>query len=220
MSHDYIPEASRKFLVWVEQLIHTVQANAEAFGLKTESFAHLLVLLDAYKKAFARREGTNSGRVDTQAKVDAGKALKSAVRTFVGEYLIRNHLISNEYRDLLGLPIYKKTHTPSPVAEDAPRMNVDSSVLCRLTIHFYPLGSRRRRGKPHGQQCVELVYIISEERPLQWGDMPHSVTDTNSPIHLVFDYSMRGKRIWFALRWQNTRGKKGPWTDIHMAIIP
>jgi hypothetical protein len=30
----------------------------------------------------------------------------------------------------------------------------------------------------------------------------------------------RGKKLYFALRWENTRGEKGPWSEIHSTIIP
>ncbi|MDR2362267.1 MAG: hypothetical protein LBD91_06005 [Prevotellaceae bacterium] len=29
-----------------------------------------------------------------------------------------------------------------------------------------------------------------------------------------------GKTVYFALRWENTRGEKGPWSDIMSATVP
>jgi hypothetical protein len=29
-----------------------------------------------------------------------------------------------------------------------------------------------------------------------------------------------GKRLWFAARWENTTGQKGPWSEIMCVIIP
>jgi hypothetical protein len=31
---------------------------------------------------------------------------------------------------------------------------------------------------------------------------------------------MRGKTVWFRLRWENNRGQKGPWSELYSAIIP
>jgi hypothetical protein len=36
----------------------------------------------------------------------------------------------------------------------------------------------------------------------------------------VFENDQRGKTVYFALRWENTRGEKGPWSAIQIAIIP
>jgi hypothetical protein len=33
-------------------------------------------------------------------------------------------------------------------------------------------------------------------------------------------FPQRGKTVYFALRWENTRGEKGPWSEIMSAIIP
>jgi hypothetical protein len=46
------------------------------------------------------------------------------------------------------------------------------------------------------------------------------VFDTNSPLDIEFTEEDRGKVVWFAVRWENTRGEKGPWSEIYFAIIP
>jgi hypothetical protein len=46
------------------------------------------------------------------------------------------------------------------------------------------------------------------------------VFDTDSPLEIEFDEADRGKIVWFAVRWENTRGQKGPWSEIFFAIIP
>jgi hypothetical protein len=47
-----------------------------------------------------------------------------------------------------------------------------------------------------------------------------SVFSTRSPYVFTFDENMRGKTVYFCLRWENTRGQKGPWSAIYSAIIP
>ncbi|MDR1279356.1 MAG: hypothetical protein LBK99_00850 [Opitutaceae bacterium] len=48
----------------------------------------------------------------------------------------------------------------------------------------------------------------------------HSEFSTRDMIQLDFDENQRGQRIWLIARWENTRGQKGPWSDILSAIIP
>ncbi|MDR1339327.1 MAG: hypothetical protein LBK58_04670 [Prevotellaceae bacterium] len=45
-------------------------------------------------------------------------------------------------------------------------------------------------------------------------------TDTHSPFELAFDESERGKMVYICLRGENTRGEKGPWSEIVKAVIP
>jgi hypothetical protein len=43
---------------------------------------------------------------------------------------------------------------------------------------------------------------------------------TRTSLTLEFDEPDRGKTVYFCLRWENTRGQKGPWSPIQKAIIP
>ena len=40
-----------------------------------------------------------------------------------------------------------------------------------------------------------------------------------SPHTLDYDFSERYHAAWYALRWVNTRGEKGPWSEIISAVI-
>ncbi|AHF94767.1 hypothetical protein OPIT5_26275 [Opitutaceae bacterium TAV5] len=51
-------------------------------------------------------------------------------------------------------------------------------------------------------------------------DLTRSGFDTRSPFTLNFDENQRGKTVYFALRWENTRGDKGPWSPITHAVVP
>jgi hypothetical protein len=37
---------------------------------------------------------------------------------------------------------------------------------------------------------------------------------------LTFEEDERGKKVYFAVRWESGAGKKGLWSDIYSAIIP
>jgi hypothetical protein len=39
--------------------------------------------------------------------------------------------------------------------------------------------------------------------------MTHSAVNTHSPCTFIFEHDQRGKTVYFALRWENTRGEKG-----------
>ena len=45
-------------------------------------------------------------------------------------------------------------------------------------------------------------------------------TDTKSPYVLQFDGADGGKLAYYWLRWENTRGETGPWSDVVVATVP
>ena len=43
---------------------------------------------------------------------------------------------------------------------------------------------------------------------------------TKNPLDLSFDEDLRGKRVYFAVRWESGTVKKGPESEIFSAVIP
>jgi hypothetical protein len=62
--------------------------------------------------------------------------------------------------------------------------------------------------------------MISDVPMVDANELVHSVFDTRTPFTLEFGGHERGKTVYFALRWENTRGQKGHWSPIQSAIIP
>jgi hypothetical protein len=147
------------------------------------------------------------------------KAFKVAYRQLYTGFLKNNPLVANADLLAMGLPERNKGRTHAPVAAEAPGCSVDTSTIGRLKFHFYSKGDHRR-AKPAGQHGVELVWDICDAEPTRWDELRHSTFHTRSPILLTFEHDQRGQAVFFALRWENTRGQKGPYCDIKRATIP
>jgi hypothetical protein len=76
------------------------------------------------------------------------------------------------------------------------------------------------RAKPFGVRGVEIVRSILAAPPSTTGELIHSEFSTRSPYTFIFDENQHGKTVWFRLRRENTRGEKGPWSELYSAIIP
>jgi hypothetical protein len=215
---DYIPTNDGKFLEWVTFLFAYLNVHAETWKIDPETYAEINKLIDVYAAAYKRSEDPNRGKADVKAKNDSRDALKKAVRKYVKEYLSNNHLISDEEHERMGLPVHKTTRTPAPVATDAPWTKARTDVLRHLTFDYG--GSETSKAKPKGQHGLELSWIIADEKPVHVDALTRSAFDTHSPLTIEFDEADRGKTLWYAARWENTRGEKGPWSEILRAIIP
>jgi hypothetical protein len=163
---------------------------------------------------------TTRTKAAVQAKVDARKILEQTLRQAIREYLTNNHLLTDPDRDNLGLPIHKTTRTPAPIATTYPEFEVDSSTIRRLTIHYHDQGSAKSKAKPVGQHGAEIRWMMSETPIIDVVDLKNSAFDTKTPFMLEFEGHDRGKTVYFCLRWENTRGEKGPWSEIESAFVP
>jgi hypothetical protein len=215
---DYIPRRDGKFLEWVKFLFTYLAAHAASWGLDPSTWAHIDLQIAAFEDAYKKAEDPNRGKADVKAKNDARNTLQKAVRLYVKEYLINNHVISDEERERMGLPVYKSTRTPAPVAEDAPWLKAFTNLLRHVTFKYG--GSETSKAKPKGQYGIEFAWEIADEKPAHVRSLTHSVFDTRTPLTLEFDEEERGKTLWYAARWENTRGEKGPWSEIFKTIIP
>jgi hypothetical protein len=173
----------------------------------------------AQKLQVANADATHTP-LNVLAKNVAKKVLDKHVRRVVKAFLINNPLLTDEDLKLLGLPIHKTTRTPAPVAETAPDFDIDSSIIRRLIIHFFEKDGDHKRGKPAGQHGAEIAWVISDTPPALVKELIHSSFDTRTPFTLEFEENERGQAVYFCLRWENTRGLKGPWSSIQKAIIP
>jgi hypothetical protein len=217
----FLPRADLAFLQWAVNFLAGLALIFQRIGFPETVYNQLKALLDTFSEKFGIAESPQTRtKASVQEKNDARKSLEKSIQQAYGEYLMRNHLVTDADRDNLGLPIYKTTRTPSPVATTYPDSDVDSSTLRRLTIHFFDQGNKHSKAKPVGQHGAEILWMISDTPIINVEDLLHSSFDTHTPFTLQFKGEERGKTVYFCLCWENTRGEKGPWSPIQSAVIP
>ena len=217
---DYMPRKEADFYTWVTVFFTYLITNCSRFGIASALLSPLLSLRDDFfaKYLVAQTPSTRT-KTTVLAKNNALKALKDALRVFIREYLTNNHLVTDLDRDNLGLPIHKTDRKPVPVPTTYPFFVIDSSMIRMLIIFFYATASRAL-AKPFGVHGAEIRWMVSDTPVINPEELIHSSFDTRSPLRLEFHGDDRGKTVWFCLRWENTRGEKGPWSEIVSAVIP
>jgi hypothetical protein len=131
-------------------------------------------------------------------------------------------LVTDDDLLAMGLPTrHSGGNTPAPVPASHPAAEIDSSELRRLSIHFYEDRGAHRKAKPRGVHGAEIRWTVRDTSgEVHLKDLIHSSFDTHTPVIFDFEDEQRGKVFYFALRWENTRGDKGPFGPVENAIIP
>jgi hypothetical protein len=218
---DFIPRNDRLFLQWVNNFLKQLLTMLTRIGFPQTEYQ----LLSSQYADFAAKldlaeEPATRTTVTVQNKNDSRAALEKTLRLDIKEFLNYNRSLTSGDRDALKLPIYKTTRTHSPVATKHPGHELDTSEMRLLKILFYDLDNALSKAKPFGQHGVEIRWAILGAPPRSIDELIHSSFDTHSPFVLSFDEYDRGKTVYFCLCWENTRGEKGPWSEIFSAIIP
>jgi hypothetical protein len=155
------------------------------------------------------------------------REVKSAQEDFIPAYrtiynMLKGSLdVTDEDLQSMGLPPRpSKDRKPSRIEEEAPDYEVDTSVQGAVTLYFFKKGQKRGSAKPDGQHGVECNTYVGTEIPKSWKDLNESWFSTRLKLVLKFKYEQRGQTLSFAIRWENKRGQKGPWSLIFSVIIP
>ncbi|MDR3180946.1 MAG: hypothetical protein LBT61_03340 [Prevotellaceae bacterium] len=215
-----IPSNDRSFLTWLLNLLNYIAAGGlSRFRIPDEPYNKVSAeAADFEAKLKVADEPDTRTKASVQAKTTARKLVEKDVRQFVKEFLASNSLVTDADRDNMGIPIHSTTRHPAQVAGLPPYITVSVDGPRRLRFDFGEASSSKV--KPAGQHGVEIAWVVSDEMPASYSGLIRSSFDTHTPLILSFDLPDAGKRIWFAARWENTRGEKGPWTEIMSAIIP
>jgi hypothetical protein len=199
-----------------EAVLENMQAwNLDENWLNTEFYPKKAVWDSAWA---AYQNPQMRTAVVTFAKQNARKGFESKLRQ-LAQLLVHNPRVDESELTALGIAIPSHSHTPAQPAESYPDFTIDSSVIRCLKLHFMDHG-RTNRAKPRHMRGVEVCWAILGSPPVNVDDLRHSAFATRAPFALEFDESERGRTVYFCLRWENTRGEKGPWSEIVSAIIP
>ncbi|MDR3309361.1 MAG: hypothetical protein LBS80_05350, partial [Tannerella sp.] len=153
------------------------------------------------------------------SKNESRNIFEKALRPFLKAWVAYNTKVTDEDRINMGLTVHKSHHSLVPVPATPPSAIIFLPAAGIVQIHFRDQDSDSK-AKPPGVHGCEIAWAALDSEPEDWTDLNHSSFNTRTPINLVFSGRQRGKTLYFALRWENTRGLKGPWSIIQNAIIP
>lgn len=219
MGVNFIPDAHAAFNGWQEILMSNVGLRASDWKIPPEEVAAAQVLQARWTAAYAVSEDlATRTKGAVKEKQEARDAYEAGLRRLIRSYMTYNPLITDKDRDDIGLPIHKRSRTPAPVADRPPALAVSYASPRRLRFDFG--AEKGSPAKPPGQHGAEISTVISDAKPAEIEDLVRSSFSTHTPLILTFKESERGKTLWFAVRWENICGKKGPWSEIESTIIP
>jgi hypothetical protein len=193
--------------------------NIAQFGFPSDEYQNLSTLRNDFsdKLDIADAAATRTS-LTVGAKNAAAEALRSAIRQDVNQYLAYNPAVTENDHRGLGIPIHSKERHPAQKAPHAPHISAAAGDLRQVRFDFGESEGSKR--KPAGQHGVEVASVIADTKPADTDELTRSSFDTHTPLVLTFKEPERGKILWYAARWENTRGEKGIWSEIMSVVIP
>jgi hypothetical protein len=216
-----IPNKDADFNVAQNNIVTTANNHRPDWGLDSIWLDNdLMPKKTDWDMAWAAYENpTTRNPTLTFTKTEKRKVYEKSLRILVKNLQSNVHVTPDDLRGM-GIVVPSSSRTPAPVATTYPDYDIDSGTIRRLILNFYDQGQKKSKAKPPGQHCAEILWALRNTPPTSLKELSNSAVDTHTPFTLEFDENERGETVYFALRWENTRGEKGPWSEIMSAIIP
>ncbi|MDR2533852.1 MAG: hypothetical protein LBC81_03625 [Tannerellaceae bacterium] len=141
------------------------------------------------------------------------------LRQFYMGYIRNNVNATDADRVAMGFPILKKTHTKAPAPQDVPEVDIMHPAIGLIALYVHAL---LKRGKPDASIHGFEVRCALSDTPIvngEWYKLTESYFSTISPLIIADFSSFIGQTLYFAARWENTTGEKGPWTQVFSVVI-
>jgi hypothetical protein len=195
------------------------KAHTGDWKLPEAQLTEIETLHGEFKALHEKCQTASCTKLDIQAKNEKKAALKKAEEIFVRNNLQNNDAMTDNGREALRIPIHDRIPTPQSASPTIPELDAATPLPRAIHIKFRSKNAARW-GKPAKVHGLECRWVIADTPPAKIEELVHSESATRSPLELVFDEDKRGKRVYFAARWENGAAKKGPWSDIFNAVVP
>jgi hypothetical protein len=217
---DYIPRRDSLFNQWQDNLLSYIDPRRSEWNIPDGLWAELTQLQSVWRTTYARAENPETRTsAAVLGKTEARDAYQAAIRMILKAYITYNPFVSVADRANMQLPVHDTKPTPAPVPTTYPDFDLNSSIIRLLTVRFRDHGANTN-AKPAGVHGAEIRYGFSDTPHPSPDTLLHSSFATSSPHSIEFSEAERGRRVYICLRWENTRGEKGPWSEVVMGIVP
>ena len=216
---DYIPPADAAFDTWATNFVNYVLANFAALGLGAGDIAAVGTAHPAWTAAYtAHTAAQAAAQAARQTKDDARSTLETAIRSLTRS-LQASASVDDTERQALGITVPDTVGTPAAVPATRPVVTVDTGQRLRHVIAFADEATPTRKAKPAGVMGVEIWVKIGDPPPTDPNELTFLSVDTRTPYTAEYAGADGGKTAHYMLRWVNTRGDKGPWSETASATI-
>jgi hypothetical protein len=218
----YMPRPDGDFSAWANHYYDAVEKwwsvngfdDSELKPLK-DALALWAAAYPAHVAAQQRAEGAR------QAKDAARAALEKQVRP-VTNFVQGWPKTTNADRAEMGITVRDTSPTPAPAPSSRPLALVESGQRLTHQLRLVDESTPTRRARPAGVLGAEVwVKLVDADSPAPTDPAALTfLTMTTKPsFRAEFKAGEGGKTAVYMARWVNTRGEKGPWSEITTATV-
>ena len=206
-------DVNNYFILVVAYLLEP--ANATRLLVSSANQTLLASQLADWENAYALTTNVDTHtKTATDNKNKIMKELMTSLRSVYAD--IPRSALTTTDRNTLNLHERSSSKAPAAVPNTKPLGQVDISK--RLTHEITSTNKNGNAAKPTGVHGCQ-VWLKLGSPAVDPDELKFAGTATASPFELKFKGEDAGKNVYYWLRWENTRGETGLWSDAVMATV-
>ena len=210
---DYIPRPDAEFNTWQANFLSYVDTNQASFGLTAADLTPLTTAQASWRGDYqAHITAQTAAEGAQQTKKNTRDSYESSLRALVRR-LQGLPTLTDAQRAEMGITLRDVPRAATGVPATRPIASVDTSQRLRHTINFTDETTPNSRARPEGTMGCEIWVKVGDPAPTDPGQLRFLATDTRTPYVAEYGGEDAGKVAHYMLRWVNTKGEQGPWSQ-------
>ena len=216
---DYIPAPDAEFNSWQLNFVDYANAHLAELGLDAADMAPIEAAQAEWDTDFPAHVTAVAAAESARQDKDVARAgYVTLVRSLVRR-LQASDTITDGQRAALGITVPGQNPTPAGPPETRPLVSIECSQRLRHIIGFVDETTPTRRAKPAGVLGAEVWVKVGGEAPTDPSELRFLGLSTRSPFTADYPGTDGGQIAYYWVRWVNSRGEKGPWSETASATI-
>jgi len=219
LKKDWMPGSRSKQVEMGSSWVQITQTHKTEWNILQESIEKLTTAVQAAEEANAKPPMMRTA-VDAANGKRIFKELQDALRDFKKRYFYIPPLNEGNFVQL-GLRL--KDTEPTPVLDPVglAKANITFPSSMQLMLHIQPVeGTQDDARAYYGVRIYYDLWDANETPPANGKSLRMSRFTRRKKERFIFQPEDTGKIAYFSIRYENSKGKAGPWGPMFWAIVP
>ncbi len=222
MAERRFPRPDADFAAYMNNYYDAVEKWWEVQGLNIDDLKPLKEALSSWNAAFpAHVAAQQRAEAARQNKDGARRELEAQARP-ITSFIQGYPKTTDADRATIGITVRDASGTPTPTPTTRPQAMVQSGQRLTHTLRLTDESTPTRRARPKGVLGAEVWLTLidaGQPAPTDPNALAFLTMATKPTIRADFRAGDGGKTAVYMARWVNTRGEKGPWSEITTATV-
>ena len=219
MPNDSIPTPDPEFHTWVVPFSAYVAANATAMGVDPADVAPLTAAVTVWTTAYPAHKTASGSAIAARTNKDQARSgIENVARPLI-QQLQASSKVTDAQRNSMKINVRSTSRTPASVPTTSPMASVDTSRRLQHVISYRDSTSPNSKKKPAGVAYCEIWAKVGGPAPTDVSQLTYLGNASKTPQMEEYTGAQAGLTVYYWLRWVNTRGDKGPWSEPVSATI-